>query len=163
MGLKRQGLVAPADVQPRHVKLNSGADSGGPLRRSRPRRLTSLEFQSNSISEGVALGLPHLHQYVLLRIGSFRVLHRRIDLAEDAQIIEPSLRSEEIPLAQRFTFVHLQFSIHNVVARMFRSGDQDAIHGEALPFLNSERYVFSMRLIGGLFAVLPGRVRKSMI
>ena len=122
MGLKSQCLVAPANVQPRHIKLNSGTYSCGPLGRGRARRLACLELQSNSVSKRIALGLLHLHQNILLRIGSLRILHGRIHLAEDPQIVEPGLRVEQILLAQRFALVHLQFALYDVVARMFGSG-----------------------------------------
>src|ERR1700722_6995435 len=46
MRLKRHRLIPPKHVEPGHVESNPGADSCLALRRSRPRRLPGLEFQS---------------------------------------------------------------------------------------------------------------------
>ena len=148
VGLKRHRLVAAANIQSGHVKLNSGTHSGRALRSSRPGRLPSLEFQSSAVGEGVALGLLHLHQNIFQRIGSLRILHRRVDLAEDAEIVEPSLSAEKILLAERVSLMHLQFPLQDVVASVFGARHHHAIHREALAFLDRESDVFAIGLVG---------------
>ncbi len=148
MGLKGERLVAAAYVQPGHVKLNSWAHACRALRCGGAGRLASLKFQSQPVSEGVALGLLHLHQNIFLRIGSLRILHRRIHLAEDAEIVEPGLGVEQILLAERVSVMHLQFALHDVVAGVFGSRHHHAIHREAFPFLNRVGYVFTIGLVG---------------
>ena len=146
--LKRQSLVAPPKVQPRHVKLDSRTHPCGALGRRTPGRLSGLELQSKPVGEGIAFRLLNLHQDILLWIGSFGVLHRGIDLAEDAEIVEPGLCTQEILLAEGFSFMNLQFPLQHIVARMFGPGHHDPVHGEALSFLKRVSDVFTIRPAG---------------
>jgi len=109
VGLEGYRLVAAAEVKAGHVETNPRACTSPALRRtgwlrriSAPRSarwLAGLKFKPHSISKGITLGFLHLDQNILLRIGPFRILHRRIHLAEDAQIVEFGLRVQKILLA----------------------------------------------------------------
>ncbi len=109
--LERQRLVSSSNIQPRYIETDSRTHSSRAGRSCRSRWLTSLEFKSDSVSERVALRLFHLHQDILLRIRSLRILHRRVDLAENSQIVEPRLRIQQSLLAQRLSLMNLQLAL----------------------------------------------------
>src|ERR1700736_2104099 len=109
MGLEGNGLVASAEVQTSHIKTDPRAYTRCALRRARPRWLAGLKFEPKAVGKGIAVGLPHLDENIFLRIGPFGILHRRIHLAENAEVVEFGLRIQKILLAQRIAFVNLDF------------------------------------------------------
>src|SRR5579863_403001 len=102
MGLEGQSLIPAQEIEPGHIKPDSWAKSRSALRAGCSR----LEFQSDSVSEGVALRLLHLNQDIFLRVGAVGILHRGIHLAENAQIVEPGLSVEHPLLAEWLPFMH---------------------------------------------------------
>ena len=84
--------------------------------------LSRLEFQSHAVIEGVALGLLHVHQHILFPLRAVRILHRRIHLAEDAQIIEALLGVQHVDLTQRIARLDLDFTLHDKGAGVNQSG-----------------------------------------
>src|SRR5579863_4372457 len=146
VGLERHRPIPAQEIQSRHIKTHSGAESGRTLRPGSSR----LKFQSNPVGEGIAFRLFHLYQDIFLWIGAVRVLHGCIHLAEDAQIVEPGLGVQHALLAEWIARLYLQFALHHIVAGMLRPGYHHAVHCEAVPFHNGVTYVFAIGLAGQL-------------
>src|SRR5579864_1388973 len=77
-------------------------------------RLAGLEFESATIIKGVALGFAQLHKNVLTGLNAIGILHRRIHLAENAEVIQFLLGVQEAALAQRVSRLDLQLTVHDV-------------------------------------------------
>ena len=116
MGLESNGLIATGEIQPSHIEAHPRTDAG-----SRSGGLAGLEFKSNTVSKGVTVGLPDLHQNMLLRVGSLRVLYRSIDLAEDTQVVQLGLGIQQAFLAQWVAAFDLQFPVDHVVASVVQA------------------------------------------
>ena len=63
--------------------------------------LTGLEFQTQTVVEGIALGLLNVDQNIFIRLVAIGVLHSRVHLVEESQVIEVALRVQHVLLAQR--------------------------------------------------------------
>ena len=143
--LEGQCLITPQEIEACHVEFHPRADSCSPLRGAGSGRLAGLKLQSESVGKGIALGLADLYQYVLLGILPLWILHAGIDLAEDAQVIQPRLRVQQVPLAERIPGMHLQFSLHYEIVRMVQSSDHDLIDIEAFSLMNCEGHILTIR------------------
>src|ERR1700690_3844203 len=99
-GLKRNGVGAAQEIETKDVQRRERADSRGPeglavwlfwnqarLFIVATHRLPGLKLKTKSVVESITLGFLHLHQHILTGAGTFRILHRRIHLAENPQIV----------------------------------------------------------------------------
>src|SRR6202022_460318 len=83
IGLEGDGVIAAPEVEPGHAKRNARADSRLSQGLAGIRaRLSRLEFQSQAVVKRVALGLLYVDQHIFFPVAAFRVLHRRVHLAE---------------------------------------------------------------------------------
>src|SRR5256885_6286175 len=124
--------------------------------------LTRLEFKARSIIKRIALRLLDADQHVLSRLNALRILHRGIDLTENAQIVKFLLSAQKIALTQRIGRLYLQFVVDDVRPRIFPSGDQDAIHVKALAFVDFEHYIHVISERGRGFS-LKGRAWEAVV
>ena len=101
-----------------------------------------------AISEGIALGFLQLDKNVLLGIGARGILYGRIDLVEDAEVIEFALRIKKILLAERLAGNFLDLALHDEVARVIEAADNYLVDKELFALLDGKGDVFAVGLSG---------------
>ena len=83
VGFEQQGLVTPAQVDAGHVERHSRTHTGAALRLRRQAGLAAgLHLQSDSVTEGPALGFFQLEDDIFFRRHAFGILHRHIHFIE---------------------------------------------------------------------------------
>ena len=121
-----------------------------------------MKFETYSIVEGVALGLLQLNQSILARLRTFRILHRRIHLAKDAEVVKFLLALEHVALAEWITVRDLQFVLHYVWPGKFSSRNQNPIHKNAGAFVDGKGHIHFV-ISRGLRRCIESGVRKTVV
>src|SRR5262249_37339374 len=89
MPFEGDGVIHSTKIQARHFEGHSRADASLALRNILTGGgLPGLHFESKSVIKGVALGFADVDQHVLGGILTVGVLYRRVDLAENPEVIE---------------------------------------------------------------------------
>ena len=81
-------------------------------------------------------------------VGALGILDGRIDLAEDAEIIELALRIEKVLLAEGLAGSFLNLALHHVVAGVIEPGDHHLVDEELFALLDGVGDVFAVGLAG---------------
>src|SRR5215813_701505 len=75
--------------------------------------IAGLHLESDTVIDGVSLCLLHLHHEILLIHIAKWICRRNIDLIEDTEVVELSLRIENTRLAHRIAFLDFELPTHN--------------------------------------------------
>ena len=121
-----------------------------------------MKFETYSIVEGVTFGFLHFNQNILARLGSFRVLHRGIHLAEDAEIVKFLLALEHIALTHGIARGDLKFVLHDVWSGKFSSRNQNPIHKNAGAFVDGKGHIHFV-ISRGLRRCIESGVGKTVV
>src|SRR5258707_1313163 len=74
---------------------------------------------------------------VFLRIRSAGILRFDCDAIEHAEVVQPPLRFNDVPFAERFFHLDMHFSMDRSPPRVFVPSDQNAPHSRLRPFLDA--------------------------
>src|SRR4029077_2029723 len=76
------------------------------------------------------------------------ILYSSVDLAEDAEVIEVALGSEQILLAERLAGSYLNLALHDVVTGVIEPRDHHVVDEELISLLDHVGDVFVAGLAG---------------
>jgi len=136
VGLESQGLVAAIDIEAGDIQTYAGAHARRAGGVAGAGGQTSFKFQAGIVGKGVALGFLDLNHNILLRVRTLRILHRGIDLAEDAKVVKFALSIEQILLAEGLAGRNLNLALHYVWAGVIEAADHHLADKKLFALLN---------------------------
>ena len=111
------------------------------------RGLSGLELETDSVIEGVTIGLARGDQHVLARFGTLRILNGSVHLFEEADVVEAALALQHVLLAQGRAGLHPHFPAGNTGAGVVQAIEKNAIHKKLLAFMNRKSHTNARQVV----------------
>src|SRR5208337_4143132 len=134
-------LMTTAHVDAADAERHHGADAGfseglvGAVG-----GLSSLEFETGAVIEGVAIGFVHRDHHVLARLGAVGVLDGRVHLLEKAEVVEAALTLQHVLLAQGSAWLHPDCAAGDSGPGMVQPIEKKLTDKKLLAFMNRKGY-----------------------